>query len=86
MHTVELLELALATAQASGYRVRRDWLAGQGGGACTIRGQKWLFVDLASDYAEQLEEVVDVLRNESAIDRTGLPEELAPLLTRPRAA
>ena len=86
MHTVELLELALDTAQASGYRVRRDWLAGEGGGACTIRGQKWLFIDLASDYAEQLENVVDVLRSEPAIDRAKLPEELAVLLTRQRAA
>jgi hypothetical protein len=61
MHTVELLEQALELARRSGYRVRQEWLDGSAGGACVIRGQKWLFVDPTRPRQEQLAEVLDAL-------------------------
>jgi len=64
MHTVELLEEALLSAQRLGYRVRHEWLGGSGGGGCEIKGQKWLFVDLALGPSEQLEQVLDTLHRE----------------------
>lgn len=79
MHTVELLESAIQAAKRLGYQVRQDWLAGQGGGACVIRGEKWVFLDLASDYTEQLDQVVSALRIEKSANANcdlAVPDEL----------
>ncbi len=61
MHTVELLEHALALAERSGIVVRQDWFGGSGAGACEVKGRRWLLVDLALSPAEQLEQVVEAL-------------------------
>ena len=66
MHTVDLLEQALATAERLGYRIRQEWLGGSGGGGCEMKGQKWLFLDLAVGPADQLHVVAEVLRKEAA--------------------
>lgn len=63
MHTVELLERALRAAEQIGYRVRQDWLDGPGAG-CEIKGEKWLFLDLASSPLDQLDVVASVLARE----------------------
>ena len=47
MHTVELLNEAVETARRLGYEVRQDWLGGNGGGHCLVRGRKWLLLDVA---------------------------------------
>ena len=47
MHTVELLQEAVDTARRLGYEVRQDWLGGNGGGHCLVRGRKWLLLDVA---------------------------------------
>jgi hypothetical protein len=62
MHTVDLLEQAIALAGSLGYRVRQEWLGGSGGGGCEIRGERWLFVDLALTPVEQFAQVLDVLQ------------------------
>ncbi len=67
MHTVDLLEQALACAERLGYRARQEWLGGQGGGVCEYSGQKWLFLDLAMNASEQLEQVRLVLESDPAI-------------------
>ena len=64
MHTVELLEEAVAVAEQAGYEVREEWLGGAGGGRCEIRGRKCLFLDLAVGPLDQLEVVRDALRRE----------------------
>jgi len=76
MHTLDKLQRAIAAVEKLGYRVRQEWLGGSvgvgggnggsGGGGCEIRGQKWLFLDLAQSPAEQLDIVVEVLRRETA--------------------
>ena len=71
MHTVELLEDALGTAERLGYRTRQEWLGGTGGGACEFAGQRWIFVDLALTAIEQLEQVTNALQNVKAIDIVG---------------
>jgi hypothetical protein len=60
MHTVELLDEALALAERSGIRVRQDWFGG-GSGACELHGQRWIFIDLAASPREQLEAVLAAL-------------------------
>ncbi|MCA9247328.1 MAG: hypothetical protein KDA42_09445 [Planctomycetales bacterium] len=80
MHTVELLEQALSAARALGYQVRQDFLGGAGGGACEIKGQKWLFLDLAQDPRDHLDQVLDALRHEPAAETLALPATLQPLI------
>jgi len=77
MHTVDLLERALALAERLGYRVRQEWLGGSGGGACELRGQKWLFIDLAVGPEEHLAMVLDALR----VDPQALTEAPDPVIT-----
>ncbi len=86
MHTVELLEAALAAAEKAGYRVREEWLGGSGGGGCEIRGQKWLFLDLALGPSDQLEQVLETLAREPASSTAVVPDGLSILLQRRRAA
>jgi hypothetical protein len=67
MHTVELLQEAVEAARQLGYEVRQDWLGGDGGGHCIVRGRKWLLLDVAQSADEQLEVVADALRGEIGI-------------------
>jgi len=57
MHLMAQLDAALEAARQQGFRIRSEWLGGAGGGACLLKGQWWLFVDLALEPAEQLEQV-----------------------------
>ncbi|MDX1925279.1 MAG: hypothetical protein SFV81_02100 [Pirellulaceae bacterium] len=63
MHTVDLLEEALALAERSGVSVRRQWLAEGLGGMCRIGAQRVLFVNLAASNEEQLEHTLAALRS-----------------------
>ena len=67
MHTVDLREQALALAEQLGYRIREEWLGGSGGGQCEFAGCRWIFVDLALNAEEQLEQVAEALRSDPAI-------------------
>lgn len=80
MLTVEVLGEALGVAQALGYRVRQEWLNGNPGGACVLRGRKLLFLDLALSPREQLEQVVQCLRGEPSLDRQLLSPSLRALV------
>ena len=64
MHTVEILDQALDLAVQLGYTVRQECFAGNGGGACQIKGRMFLFLDLDLGPEEQLEQVIAVLRDE----------------------
>lgn len=86
MHTVELLDEALSLAAQLGYRVRQEWLDGAGGGPCIVRGEKWLFVDLAQPLAEQLECVASVLRGIRSLDELSPSEALGSYLKSAKAA
>jgi hypothetical protein len=86
VHTVELLEEALAVARQLGYGIRQEWLGGGGGGGCEIRGSKWLFLDLAVDTDDQLEQALDALRHDPAIRSVALSPELSRTLGLRRAA
>jgi hypothetical protein len=83
MHTVELLEEAVRAATSLGYSVRQDWLSGSGG-ACEIKGKRWLFVDLSLSPLEQLDQVLSAIRTAPSIE-VPLSPELGRML-RPRKA
>jgi hypothetical protein len=80
MHTVELLQEAMEAAQRLGYEVRQDWLGGNGGGHCLVRGRKWLLLDLAQTADEQLEVLAEALRGEMGAARAVKSTELAERL------
>jgi len=82
MHTIDVLEMALGLARQAGYQIRQEWLGG-GGGACEIRGVKWLFLDLALTPQEQLEAVLDVLRSLPQLAEMNMPPALRALLGAP---
>jgi hypothetical protein len=80
MHTVELLQEAIEAARRLGYEVRQDWIGGDGGGHCIVRGRKWLLLDVAQTAEEQLTVVADALRGESGAARVVKSRELAQRL------
>lgn len=83
MHTLETLELALDFAIRKGYRVRQEWLDGCPGGACVVKGQKWLFLDPSQNAAEQLELVLDAYRSDPELRADDLPRLIRRLLSKP---
>jgi hypothetical protein len=86
MRTVELMEQLLAVADRLGYRVRHEWLGGTGGGACEFAGRKWIFVDLALNTYEQLEQVASALKADPAVHLLELSSAVARQLDLRRAA
>ncbi|HEV3417618.1 MAG TPA: hypothetical protein VG056_12415 [Pirellulales bacterium] len=64
MHSVELLEEALDAARRIGFQIREEWFGGSGGGACTVRGRKFLFLDLNLSTRDRLEQVLSALRED----------------------
>jgi hypothetical protein len=80
MHTVELLQDALEAVRRLGYEVRQDWLGGNGGGHCLVRGRKWILLDVAQSSDEQLDIVVDALRGEAGAAQAIRSPELAQRL------
>jgi hypothetical protein len=86
MHTLDLLEEATAVAEQLGFRVRHEWLGGSGGGGCEFGGQRWIFIDLALNVHEQLDQIAAVLRNHAGIHAIGLSVPLTRLLGMRKAA
>lgn len=80
MHTVELLEEACGVAESLGYGIRQEWLGGTGGGACEFAGRKWIFIDLALNAIEQLDQVAAALRNDPGIYFASLSAPLQQML------
>lgn len=80
MHTVDLVEQALALLGQLGYAVRQEALAGNGGGACELKGRKIFFLDLDLGPDERLEQVIAALRREPAVNRLPMPVELQRML------
>ncbi len=80
MHTVDMLDQALHLAGRLGYQVRYEWLGGNGGGGCELRGQKVLFMDLALAPDDQLDQVLDTLRFSPEIATLPISDQLRNLL------
>lgn len=88
MHTVELLDEAIALAKRLGYTVRLEALDGHAG-SCVVAGRKLLLVDLAAGPAERLDTVLEALREEVAstsIDEQDVCPTLRRLIAPRRAA
>ena len=79
MHTVTLLEQATALARQAGYTVRQEWTGGTGG-ACQIKGRKFLFLDVNAGPLEQLDQVLQALRGDPATINLPMPAALREAL------
>ena len=88
MQTFALLKEALMLAESLGYRVRHEWLGGAGGGSCEIAGRKCLFIDLALNPLEQLDQLLEALRADPQIfaASTSISESLCEYLNLRRSA
>jgi hypothetical protein len=86
MHTVEMLERLLVLAGQMGYVIRQEWLGGSGGGECQFGGRRYIFVDLALNVVEQLDQVANVLRNDPTLPLAKPAPSLLPVLGLKRAA
>jgi hypothetical protein len=86
MHTVELLDQALGVAKQAGYKIRQEWLGESRGGACVVKGQKWLFLDPTQSPRDQLEEVLEALRDDEAARQIASSGEMQRLLEPRQAA
>jgi len=86
MYTAEILDAALRLAENAGYQVRHEWLGGNGGGGCELKGRKLLFVDLALSPAEQLDRVLDALRRDPSLRDIAVPDPLSDTLRRRKSA
>ena len=67
MHTVEVLNRTLELAETLGYGVRFEFLGRSAGGVCEFAGRRWLFVDLALNPIEQLDQVTEALRRDPRV-------------------
>lgn len=85
MRTVELLQQCCEAARQLGYHVREEWLGGAGGGACEFSGRKWIFVDLALNVDEKLEQVAAALRQDPGLYLLRLSDPLSAYLQQRRA-
>jgi hypothetical protein len=86
MHKVELFEQLVRTAQRLGYQVRHEYLGGVGGGSCELAGKKAIFIDLALNSAEQLDQLIEALQEDPAIYALSLSDEVARVVNDRRAA
>ena len=64
MHTIDILEEALLLASLTGWQVRQESLNGARGGACRIGNIRFLFVDCSLTAEEQLDQVLQALREQ----------------------
>jgi hypothetical protein len=86
MHTVELLEQAIALAGRSGIVVRQDWFGGSAAGSCEFKGRRWIFIDLALSPSEQLDQVLSGLHDLPSLAKDEVPPQLHTMLNLRKAA
>src|SRR5262245_28924543 len=80
MHTVEMLDAALALAKECGFLVRQDWLAGTPAGTCQFKGRRWLIVDMSQSPRDQLDAVLAALAELPQIPQASANPALQSLL------
>ena len=74
----ELLDLA----ERLGVEVRHEFLGGEGGGMCRLRGQNVLFVDMAAMLEEQLAQTAGALAEVEHLEEQYLLPKVRQILER----
>ena len=86
MNVVALLAEAADLAKKMHYHVREEFLDGAGGGHCFFSGKKVLLLDVTQSAEEQLNDVLDALREESGVREHPVSDQLAQQLQLTKAA
>ncbi|HEX3870005.1 MAG TPA: hypothetical protein VHV77_06195 [Pirellulales bacterium] len=74
-----MLEHAVDAARRLGFKVREDWLGGSFG-VCELRGNRWIFLDMAQSPTDRLQAVIDAIRTEPGLHRMTIVPQLSRLL------
>jgi hypothetical protein len=82
MRTLELLDYLIELARRLGFEIREEWLDGVGEGACEIRGQRVLFVDLSLPPVDRLVQIAHSLRGCSELESIYILPEARAILDR----
>lgn len=83
MGTTSQLDMLLEAMGRLGIKVRRERLGG-GGGLCSIRGERVLFVDLDADAATRMETCLRAAASMPETDRVYLPPSVREAIDRLR--
>ena len=75
-----LLSALLDLADQIGFEVRREYLGGDGGGLCRLRGKWVLFVDTGASVAEQLAQAASALANREELESKYLLPQVRQVL------
>jgi len=80
----ELMAALLEVAERAGLEVRQAALSGEGGGVCTVRGRRILFVDVLADTGEQLARTAAALAELPELDGLYVVPQVRQLLDQNR--
>jgi hypothetical protein len=70
------LDALLSLAEQLGIRVRREPLGGEGGGLCTLRGERFIFLDTSADLETRYERTLSALAGLSELERLYIVPEI----------
>jgi len=82
MDNTELLTELLDLALRLGLEVRQEFLGGNGGGLCRLRGRQVLFVDTAAAEVEQMAQTATVLAGLDELENHYITPQLRETLDR----
>lgn len=76
MDVIAQFDAAIGLLGRLGIEVRQEHFGGGGGGFCTVRGRRMLFVDLDADGATRLERALAALADLPELDNVYVPPAL----------
>ena len=76
MNEQRILEELLALLEANGVTIRNEPLGGSGGGLCTVKGQKFFFVDTQASSAEMTAICAEAVSKVADIDNIYIKPEV----------
>ena len=80
------LDAIVEVFERLGIELRRERLGGTGGGLCSLRGKRAVFIDLDADLATQVDRCVRVLATLREVDAVYLAPTLREQIERARDA
>ncbi len=84
MDLAHRLEAMLTLAEEIGVDVRAEFMGGEGGGLCRLRGNWVLFVDTSADLVTRYERTLAAVATLPEVDGRYLPPELREDIDRQR--
>lgn len=76
MDVCSKLDALLQIAEELGLPIRREYLGGEGGGLCILKGTRVLFVDLSADHETRYERTLSGLVQLPELETRYIPPEI----------